>query len=85
MSKHVVFREVDGTVVALNLNSGQYFTLNEVGSRIWVLLAEQDSRNSLIETVLNEYDVSRSQLEENLLDFLQDLIASDLVEEIEKA
>ena len=31
----VVFRELDGEAVILNLETGLYFGLNEMGTRIW--------------------------------------------------
>jgi len=35
VGKDVVFRELDGEAVILNLETGTYFGLDTVGTRIW--------------------------------------------------
>jgi len=35
VGKDVMFRELDGEAVLLNLESGKYYGLDPVGSRIW--------------------------------------------------
>ena len=57
VSDEVVFRELDGEAVILNLESGIYFGLDEVGTRFWQLI-EQDGRLALaLEALESEYDV----------------------------
>ncbi len=40
LSPDVVFRDLDGEAVILDLVSGTYFGLNEVGTRVWRLVDE---------------------------------------------
>lgn len=82
VTEDTVFREVDDTVIALNLNSGQYFTLNEVGSRMWAFIAEQLATDAIINTIVAEYDVTHQQVEKDLFDLLVELKANGLVEEV---
>jgi len=37
----VLFRELDGEAVLLNLKTGIYFGLNPVATRMWQLIVEQ--------------------------------------------
>ena len=37
----VIFRELDGEAVILNLDTGIYFGLDAVGTRIWRLIEER--------------------------------------------
>ena len=58
----VVFRELDGEAVILNLGSGIYFGLDDVGTRFWQLI-EQDGRVALaLEALESEYDVETEVL-----------------------
>ena len=41
VSPSVIYRDVSGEVVLLNLQSGVYYGLDPVGSRMWQLLMEQ--------------------------------------------
>jgi len=43
----VLSQEVDGETVLLNLNSENYFGLDEIGTRIWQLLQEPDQATNV--------------------------------------
>jgi len=62
VSDDVVFRELDGEAVILNLDSGIYFGLDDVGTRFWQLI-EQDGRVALaLEALESEFDVETEVL-----------------------
>ena len=71
---------MDGEIIALNLKSGQYYTLNEVGTRMWTLLAELDSVESTVAAVVSEYDVTQEQVEQDLANLLEALAVNGLIE-----
>lgn len=57
VSKDVVFRDLSGEAVLLNLATGIYFGLNEVGTRMWTLLLEHGSTEKVIQGIVDEYQV----------------------------
>ncbi|MEE4173070.1 MAG: PqqD family peptide modification chaperone [Xanthomonadales bacterium] len=63
ISKDVLFQVVDGEYVLLEVESGKYFGLNEVGSRIWSLLESGTSLEDTIDQLQAEYAVERDTLE----------------------
>ena len=67
ISKDVLFQELQGESVLLNLNTGVYLGLNQVGTRIWDLLQEDGSLARAMEKLLEEYDVSPEILSKDLL------------------
>ena len=69
----VIFRDLDGEAVILNLETGQYYGLDEVGTRLWNLLAEHGQAQLAYQTLLQEYDVSEEQLEQDILALLDKL------------
>ena len=75
----VVFRELDGEAVVLNLDSGIYFGLDEVGTRIWQLVDEHRSLRRAWEALQTEFDAPSSQLEADLIAFVDHLRAKGLV------
>jgi len=75
----VVFRDLAGEAVILNLVSGTYFGLNEVGTRIWNLLAEHGSTEQVLASVLAEYEVEEAQLRQDLEALLQALTEKGLI------
>lgn len=75
----VVFRDLAGEAVILNLASGTYFGLNEVGTRMWHLLAEHGSTELLLATVLAEYEVEEAPLRQDLDSLLHILVEKGLI------
>jgi hypothetical protein len=75
----VVFRELDGEAVILNLESGVYFGLDPIGTRIWQLCQEHASLRSVWEAMQREFDESAETLESDLLAFIDELSARGLV------
>lgn len=78
--KDVVFRDVDGEAVILNLETGQYYGLDEVGTRMWDLLAEHGQVGAACRAMLDEYDVSEEQLKLDMLRLIDDLVSHGLVQ-----
>lgn len=76
----VVFRDLDGEAVVLNLQTGMYFGLNEVGTRMWTLIAEDGRLQRVFDALREEYDVSPDVLEADLLELVRQLQAKGLVE-----
>jgi len=78
-SDDVLFQEVGGEAVLLNLASESYFGLDPVGTRIWVLLSEDGSLQRAFDLLCDEYEVEPAQLEADLLGLVEKLAESGLV------
>lgn len=71
--------DLDGEVVMMNMEKGQYFMMNEVGSRIWEIIEEPVKVTSVIDTLLGEFEVNKEECEETVIDFLNKLSYADLI------
>jgi hypothetical protein len=69
-----------GQAVILGLKDGVYFELNEVGARIWQLIQQPRSLQSVLDTLLMEYDVSPAQCEADIMKLTQEMLRRGLVE-----
>ncbi|MGE0039649.1 MAG: PqqD family protein [Vicinamibacterales bacterium] len=74
----VVFRALGTEAIILNLDSGVYFGLNEVGARIWTLLLEHDLA-ATVATLTAEYDAPAADIERDVLALVDQLVAKGLV------
>lgn len=72
--------ELSNEAVILNLDSGIYYGLNEVGARIWELVQQPCSFGELHGILLEEYDVPSDTCEQDLTKILLDLKHANLVE-----
>ena len=79
ISSEVLTQEVGGETVILDLKSESYFGLDEVGTRIWQLLVEQEDIRTITATMLNEYDVEEKQLEKDIQNLLTQLNKAGIV------
>ena len=75
----VLFQQLQDEAVLLNLDSGQYFGLDPVGTRIWNLLTEGKALQEVMSTIVAEYEVDAAQCEADLLKLLGDLEEQGLV------
>lgn len=71
--------DLEGKVVLLSIQNGEYYNMNEVGSRIWALIEQPIAVAALIERLVEEFEVSREQCEREALAYLTDLQKNKLL------
>ena len=71
--------DLDGEKVMMNLDKGEYFMMNEVGSRIWEIISEPINVKEIISTLRNEYEVDEETCKETVIEFLGRLDNADLI------
>jgi len=79
ISEDVLFQEVGGETVLLDLESEQYFGLDAVGTRIWQLLGEGAGAETVVEILVAEYDVERETLAADVSSLLDQLAEAGLI------
>lgn len=79
-AKEQISSDLGGDAVILNLKTGVYHGLDSVGARIWNLLQESRTVNDILNTLLQEYDVSPAHCEHDLVVLLQKLADAGLIE-----
>lgn len=79
LSPDVISQEVSGETVLLDLNSENYFGLDEVGTRIWQLIESSGKLQDIYDTLLAEYEVEADQLLEDMEQLLTDIEKAGLV------
>lgn len=78
-SEAVVFTELEGEVVMLDTEGGQYYELDSIGSRIWMLLEDRPSMAKLKDALTAEFDVDEETCRVDLADFIENLAKLGLV------
>jgi hypothetical protein len=79
VADEVVFREVDGEAVILNLASGIYFGLDAVGTRMWQLIDEYGQLEAALVRLRAEYDAPPQTLEHDLVQLASELVEKRLL------
>lgn len=79
-TKGVAGSEMDGEIVMMSVETGKYYCLNPVASRIWELLEEPTTLPVLVDQLLEEYEVERVVCVTEVEEVLDKLAAEGLVE-----
>ncbi|MBW4574230.1 MAG: PqqD family protein [Aphanothece sp. CMT-3BRIN-NPC111] len=79
LSDEVLFQDLAGEAAVLHLKTEEYFTLNETGTLAVNLLSECESVREMCDRFLEEYEIEPTQLEQDLLNYLDELVSKDIV------
>ena len=79
ISEDVLFQDLQGEAVLLNLNSGVYYGLDPVGTRVWQLLGTHEKLADIASAVLDEFEVEKQTCEADLLALMGELEKRGLV------
>ena len=79
---YVLFTEIDGETVLLNIQTGYYYAMNEVSTMIWQGIKNGQSRAAIQFRLRETYAVDSDQLQQDMDEFLAALTEHALVQEI---
>ena len=71
--------EMDGELVIMGQEQGEYYGLRNVAASLWTHLAEPRTLEELVELVTAEYDVAPETCRPDIVTFLDELVAKELV------
>jgi len=77
----VIAQKVSGTMMLLHLGTGRYYSLDDVGLRVWELCDGHRSAPEIASLIWQEFDAPAQQVEQDLLELLEELAAEGLVTE----
>jgi len=75
----VVFQQLNGEAIVLNLTTGRTFNLDEIGARMWELLSAHAAVKPAYLALLEEYDVQPDRLKADLIELVDNLAANGLL------
>ena len=80
IASDVIFQQLEGEAVLLNMQTATFFGLNPVGTRIWELLSQHGDLETVTTKFCEEYDVTEDQFLSHLSEFIDKLRCKGLVE-----
>ena len=81
-NKQIVSADMDGELVMMSVDKGQYYGLGGIGPRIWEMLAEPVDRAQLVSAITSEYEVDEQECARDVDAFLQLLLKDNLISEV---
>lgn len=83
--KGTIVSDMGGEKVILSVQNGKYYNLGEIGGAIWDCIEKPISFSQLVAELMSQYEVERSECEEQVITFLEMLLAEGLLELGEEA
>jgi Coenzyme PQQ synthesis protein D (PqqD) len=75
----VLARPGENALILLNPRSGHYFTLDEIGGRVWTLCDGTHSVAEMAAIIGEEYEAPAAEIEADVRELLTDLASESLV------
>lgn len=75
----VLYTAIENESVFLDIEAGHYFSTNKIGSRIWQILEEPCSVNHICQQLQQQFDVSATSCESEVMLFLHDMLEKGLI------
>lgn len=69
----------NGETVLLHLGSQTYYSLNETGSQIWILLDKGFTFDEISQKIFERFDVTPDHAQQSVLDLVNNLAAENLI------
>jgi hypothetical protein len=79
----IIDSRIDTDMVLLSVESGKYYSTNDIGARIWELIETPRPVKTVIDLLTTEYEIDRRTCETNVIDFLGQLMQEGLLKNTE--
>jgi len=77
---NIVWNVVDDEALLLDIETGEYFSLNPVATEIWTRLSEGQSRDTIASMLGEKYEVEPEVIASDIDELLNDLSQAGLLQ-----
>lgn len=78
--ERVEFSRVEDQIALVNVDTGVYFGLDDIGARMWEMLCEHRKLQAVADRMEREFDVEPERLRADLLRLVRELVDKGLLE-----
>ena len=79
MKRQLNVTDLSGEKVMIDFETGKYFLIKGVGNDIWDMIQSDSTVGYISSKLLEEYDVSESECESSVMDFLNKLVEFQII------
>jgi len=81
INKNIIARDLQGEIVLLNKENGDYFTLNSIGSEVYNYICDEMETEQIIDLLFDRYDIEYDKLKADILSLIDDMKKKDILSE----
>ena len=75
----LITADMDGSAVTMDVITGAYYNMGEVGGAIWNLLEHERTFGQLVDALCAEFQVEPAECEADTAEFVEQLVAKGLL------
>ncbi|OIO66555.1 MAG: PqqD family protein [Zetaproteobacteria bacterium CG_4_9_14_3_um_filter_49_83] len=75
----MVFSDMDGEIVMMSIERGEYYGMDAIGSEIWNMLDEEISVADICSGLCKRFDVEESICRQDVLAFLEQMAERNII------
>lgn len=79
----VLFTSMGEDAVLLHVQRGDYYSLNRVGARLWVLADGTKTIGGLADVLTEEFEISREQAVKDIIELVEQFVNEGLVKVVD--
>ncbi|MDP2939185.1 MAG: PqqD family peptide modification chaperone [Candidatus Omnitrophota bacterium] len=79
LNNKLIWGIVNEKAVVSKPSSDFYYTLDEIGTKIWSLLLEAKKIPDIVDTIANDFEADKEEIKAHLMDFIDELKKEDLL------
>lgn len=78
-SPNIIHETIDLETVIVNINTGNYYSLDKIGMEIWALIEKHIPLHEIIEDISRRYKGKRTLIEQAVIRLVNELNQEDLI------
>ena len=78
-SSDITFQSMPPETILLNLENGYYYSTNSLGSAVWQKCDGNTSIEDLISDLQPQYEISLEVLRHDVMEFIEEMVAENLL------
>jgi len=79
INNKIIAKELQGEKVLLNMENGDYFTLNSMGAEIYDHISDGKDIPAIIDILLNKYDISHDILKADIISLINQMKEKNII------
>lgn len=80
---NIISKDLESAKIILNLETGYYFTLNEMASWIWPLIESENNIKGIIDDICANYNVDADMVCADVNELVNELLENKIVDVVE--
>ncbi|OGS22106.1 MAG: hypothetical protein A3J83_03800 [Elusimicrobia bacterium RIFOXYA2_FULL_40_6] len=80
-NEEIIWRKTDEEIVLLNKTSGWYYSLDKIGSEIWLMLNQNKSLEKIAASIAKKYGITQQKALKDTNDLIKNLKKEKILSE----